>query len=312
MAGNDGVDARKRRGLAARLGVSALNILGPGLGLLRIGERRMAWIALACAFAMPLLLAIWYRFGPPLSFGAFAAILIIALAYWLVVGLGSIIATFRRARAIADPLPAASRWYVLAVIAVALFVWSQWLVDDARRHYRNFNIPSESMRPTLLPGDRFVARIGASGTIRRGDMLIVEKGKTEFVKRVIALPGETVSLARGVVRIDGRPLAVRSEGATPSGCRMSGNGAVLREYPRAGSSGYLTLDCGDFAQDDFAPIRIPPGHYFLLGDNRDLSADSRFGDAGFGLGLVPQRAIVGRPLFLFWSSDRSRIGETLR
>ncbi len=140
-----------------------------------------------------------------------------------------------------------------------------------------FYIPSASMEPTLQVGDRIlVSKFSYRfGTVHRGDVMVfhypLNPGK-DFVKRVVALPSETVELRDGVVLI---------------------NGAPIRElYPTA-------LAAGDRAcTSNYAPVRIPQGQLFVLGDNRCNSEDSRF------FGFVPRVNVVGKALFVYWPPQR--------
>lgn len=314
-AGGDRSGAEPRhRGLVARVAVAALNLLCAGLGLLRIGERRLAVIALACSFGAPLLLFLFYRLGPELSFPLHVAVLVVGVLYLLVVGLGSIVMTFRRSRFVAEPRDRWTRWPVILTVTIASFAWSFVLGGELAHTYRSFKIPSESMQPTLRPGDRLVAKMGIPDPLRRGTLLIVKKDEYDYVERVIGLPGETLSLVDGVVHIDGKPIPTRIEASPPStpGCERWQQARRVREIPADAPSGYLTLDCDITASDDHPAIRIPAGHYFMMGDNRDRSADSRHRKVEGGLEMVPRSDIAGRPLFLFWSADRERIGTTLQ
>lgn len=140
-----------------------------------------------------------------------------------------------------------------------------------------FFIPSGSMEPTLQIGDRilvskFSYRIG---TIHRGDVIVfhypLNPGK-DFVKRVVALPGETVELRDGVVLINREP--------------------IKELYPTA-------LTGGDRAcTSNYLPQKIPTVHLFVLGDNRCNSEDSRF------FGFVPFDNIVGKALVIYWPLPR--------
>ncbi|MEE2775773.1 MAG: signal peptidase I [Acidobacteriota bacterium] len=141
-------------------------------------------------------------------------------------------------------------------------------------------ISSGSMEPTLLIGDHLLvnrlvaradsgalARLLPSRTIRRGDLLLHRdpvNPATLLVKRCIGLPGERIELRGGAIRIDGAPISTTAFGSTPTGD---------------------------------APLSrvIPDGHYFVLGDRRERSLDSR------GWGAVPSELILGRPFFSYWS-----------
>lgn len=212
-----------------------------------------------------------------------------------------------------------------------------------------FYIPSESMMPTLLVGDRLVVTkypYGYSyvtptfhvlpfikgrlfGSVpRRGDIVIVTPtdARTDYIKRVIGLPGELIEMHGGIVYINGKPvqrerlgiraLKVDTNLACPGdhypgalGRDAAGalvcNVQIVRETLPGGAR-YETIDIGPTNADNFAPLRIPAGKVFLMGDNRDNSADSRFGLAEDGLGgPVPIENIGGRAEFITFSLDGS-------
>lgn len=140
-----------------------------------------------------------------------------------------------------------------------------------------FFIPSGSMEPTLRIGDRilvgkFAYRIWE---IRRGDIIVFRyplSPNKDFVKRVVGLPGERISMKDGLVQINGRPLGEVYPTALPGG-------------DRACSSNY-------------GPEVVPPGNLFVLGDHRCNSEDSRY------FGFVPIKNVVGRALVVYWPLDR--------
>jgi signal peptidase I len=225
-------------------------------------------------------------------------------------------------------------WVLVAVLAFHSFV------------AKPFYIPSESMMPNLLTGDRLVVTkypfgwswVSPSFHVfphwqgrllgnmpERGDVVIVTPpgGSDDYIKRVIGLPGDIVEMREGRLILNGRPVKaeVRPPVMVPidanSPCSMNQfwdrqveteQGAfcrlpVVRETLPNGVS-YNTIDDGPSEGDDFAPIRIPADHVFLMGDNRDHSADSRFSLANQGLGgPVPWENIGGRAEFITFSLD---------
>lgn len=164
---------------------------------------------------------------------------------------------------------------------------------------------------------------------RRGDVVIFKRPDAEgrdWVKRVIGLPGDRVAVSDGVVLLNGRPLAQTPAGTVDipvspnSPCNgMAGSAtapmlsggtivcrmAAIREVLPDGRS-HLVLDqVRGGAGDNFAEAVVPEGRLFLMGDNRDDSADSRFSLAEGGLGMVPTDRLVGRAALAFWSTDGS-------
>ncbi|MET0271099.1 MAG: signal peptidase I [Sphingomonas sp.] len=210
-----------------------------------------------------------------------------------------------------------------------------------------FSIPSESMLPRLFVGDYLVAakwpygwsrhslpfslppfagRIGGAAPAR-GDVIVFKTpadGRTDYVKRLIGLPGDRIRMAGGRVILNGvaapalRVADFRIPVTPNSPCIPLPGGAIRREqadgapfcrYRRyretlPGGRSYDVLDLGPSAGDDMPEIVVPAGHYFMLGDNRDRSADSRWPVAGGrGIGMVPAANLVGRASWLFFSTD---------
>lgn len=158
-----------------------------------------------------------------------------------------------------------------------------------------FKIPSGSMETTLLVGDHIFVnkflygyhipytkgRVLRFATPKRGDIVVFvfpEDPEKDFIKRVIGVPGDTVEIRNKQVLLNGTPL----------------------EEPYVRYADGRMIDGFVRTRDNMSPVKVPPGMYFVMGDNRDRSYDSRF------WGFVSEEAILGKALFIYFSIDWSR------
>jgi signal peptidase I len=178
-------------------------------------------------------------------------------------------------------------------------------------------VPSGSMQPTILVGDRVLVNklaydlkvpfttwhIAEWSNPQRGDVVVFfsPKDGTRMVKRVIGLPGDTVELRKGRLFINGKPVdysTLESEAfkklADPESARGIFAIEQLPDHPHA----VMALD-GVPAMRTFGPVHISADHYFMMGDNRDNSFDSRY------FGTVDRSQIVGRTSRVVLSLDKS-------
>jgi signal peptidase I len=171
-----------------------------------------------------------------------------------------------------------------------------------------YKIPSGSMKPTLLVGDHILvskfnygikipfvrSTLIPTGSPHRGDIVVFiypEDRSKDFIKRLIGLPGDTVEIRDKQIILNGQPYS-DTHGVNVDPAIIPG--AV---QPR----------------DNFGPVKVPEGSYFVMGDNRDESYDSRF------WGFVGERDILGKALIIYWSWNQDdhdvrwkRLGSILR
>jgi signal peptidase I len=163
---------------------------------------------------------------------------------------------------------------------------------------------------------------------RRGDVVVFRHPgeDIDLVKRVIGLPGDTIAVQDGELILNGQhlprqelpPYSVPISPNSPCKVAYPGTPMVAQVSGRAyctypayretlpGGPSYTVLDQIDGGPaDNFGPVRVPAGHVFLMGDNRDDSLDSRFSAAEGGVGMVPVENLIGRALVTFWSTDGS-------
>jgi signal peptidase I len=211
---------------------------------------------------------------------------------------------------------------VVAVIVMSL-VFSPIVVRIFL--FQPFNMPSNSMTPTLLNGDYFFVSKYAygythyslpfsprlfSGRIfgsapERGDVVVFRLPKddsTDYVKRVVGLPGDRIQMKEGQLYINGTAVAHEPLADFAGGDSCGSNdGTKIKRWRETLPNGasYETLDCvNNGYYDNTSVYTVPAGHFFVLGDNRDNSTDSRVLSA---VGYIPLENFVGRVGLIFYS-----------
>lgn len=222
----------------------------------------------------------------------------------------------------ADPAGGVLEWIKSVAAAVLLFFVIRTFLITA------YSIPSESMEDTLLVGDYLMANNALFGATlpftdiklpalrdpRRGEIVVFRptynEPQIDVVKRVIGTPGDTLQMANGVLFRNGQrvnePYAHHDQGYDES-IDLEGFGLMDPNIrPEAyGAKNHLPLllasvDARRYrpSRNNWGPLVVPADHYWLMGDNRDQSLDSRY------MGPVPRRVIRGKPLFIYYSYDK--------
>lgn len=193
--------------------------------------------------------------------------------------------------------------------------------------FQPFNIPSESMRPGLIVGDYlFVSKWNygfskasipfepeiikgriLSKPVKRGEVVVFKHPihtKTDYIKRVIGLPGDRIQVVGGQLVINGTPVprkALSPQMITDAYNNTMSTNRWEETLPEGKS--YIVYDFFEAGQFDNTKVfEVPAGHYFMMGDNRDNSTDSRADPvAEQGVGFVPEENIVGRGWVVLFS-----------
>lgn len=258
-----------------------LSALVPGTGHLLLGLRRKGWILLAL-FAV-LLLGFW-----PIRLLSSYAGFVFLYASWIAL---FIYASWSALLAASPPTLARSpRWWLTLVVPFSLVSMSLlgWTITRASG-FRSFIVPSTSMEGTIRLGDHLVAdmRYYRSRPPSRQDLIFLKRDNMLIVRRVIAVGGDTVEEKDGRIVLNGHDLD--------------------EPYVIHGTS-YIPAPAVFGAKDwrlNFGPIQVPSGKYFALGDNRDISLDSRSPEVG----LLDRSSIIGKTLYIFGSD---RVGKRLQ
>jgi signal peptidase I len=288
---------RRRRPWLAAL----LSLVVPGLGHLYAGYPAAALAAYVLALlGLGLMLAAW------LLIPSAPANIILGLAafptIYLAIPVHAGILAARQASSY--ELRPYNRWYVYVGIYLLLgMVLFPKIQEQHRRYVEAFRIPSGAMDPTLMIGDYlYVIKTLAERTVvKNGSVVVfesVEEPGLKVIKRVVALPGDTLKMTAGTLWRNGKeltePYAVHRD---PTRSEDAEQRVKMRTWQSPHAVG---IDRDSYAPDveDWGPVVVPPDSFLALGDNRDASYDSRY------YGLIPFSRILGQPRVIYLSLER--------
>lgn len=271
-----GIVKRRKPWLAA-----LMSLVSPGWGQLYNGQLKKAVVLYGAMLLVGTLMLA--------SFGSFA-LLASSLVLLIAVHVAASAEAYLRAGRLRDyTLRPINRWWVYVLVIVLNIGVSSLMEVTVMGNYKAYKVSSVSMLQSMQVGDRFMVRLlDAEVPLERGDIAIFiePEGKRDFVKRVIGLPGESIEMRNKEVFINGHRLD--------------------EPYVFHSKENYLPL------RDEYGPKTLGVDEYFMLGDNRESSYDSRF------FGPIPRSEIKGRAEYVYipglagskgWAG---RFGEKLR
>jgi len=274
---------KKRRPWLAFL----LSLPLPGLGHLYVGLPAAAVIAWAIVVTL-VFVSRWFFFG---SFVGFVVFAIAAIVVRLAVGVD---AAVRARQTGVAALRWFQRWYLYPLVWIAALAVSTFVLPplmNAVTRYQGYKIPSGGMDPALEVGDYLMVDMWhySRNEPQRGDIVVFlypEDPRRDFIKRCVALPGDTIEIRDKQVIVNGRPLSEAY--------------VVFRDRTVYGAEEPSSRG----KRDQMEPYTVPTDSIFCLGDNRDNSLDSRF------WGTVPYVYLRGKARYLYWSKDLARVSDS--
>ena len=263
-----------------------LSLLQPGVGHLYVSR-----LFRATAFFLLNIVAIFLLF---LGFGVDApkGLFLFVLFLILLRLVAAIDAALLARRTLAETSP----WYSRLTLCFLVAILSGFVilpVLEGVQTVKTFKAASGNMEPSLQPGDHFLADLAyfSSNDTKRGQIVVMrspDSPDTMVIQRIVAVAGDSIQIRNKTLSVNGQP--------------QNEPWAVFRDsrtFPR-----YAPNDMGK--RDNMPPLTVPEGSVFVMGDSRDMSYDSRW------FGTIPTSSLVGAPMYVYWSRDRSRIGKELQ
>jgi len=260
------------------------SLVTTGLGQIYNGQ---PWKGISFHFCFYVILVLLSKIGLLLKYSGMIVTVVILTAVWLLI-IGDAFITAGKMKEF--ELKSYNKWYVY--LGFVLFCTLLILPIIKLRVFprilpvKTYKMSSKSMEPTIFKGEMIMAdlRYYEYRQPKRGDLVVFKyplEPKKDFMKRCIGLSGDTIEIKNKKVYI---------------------NGELLEEkYTVFNDTGQI-LPSGLSVRDNFGPVTIPADSFFVMGDNRDRTLDSRF------FGFVDEALIKGKPIYIYWSHNKKRLG----
>lgn len=282
--------------------VFLLSLFFPGLGQIYNGQPKKGFIFFGLQLLIPFLFGIT---GWALFFYGLAGLAVLLLALRLYIIIDGVTHARRRKAYVLKPY---NIWYCYLAFIAATFAALSFYDTSAVIGIQSFKIPSDPNQPTVREGDFIVADTKAykNSTPDYGDIIIFTHtdGQT-YTYRIVGLPNDHLTLTGNMVTVNGTP------GKTAPLKDAWFNGIPVIETEETLPNGhkhqvYLFKEHSDTSMANIANITVPPGSYYVLGDNRDNASDSRY------KGFIKGTSIKERILYSWWGKDVTRININFR
>ncbi|HEV3493187.1 MAG TPA: signal peptidase I [Reyranella sp.] len=277
-----------------------LSLILPGLGQVYAGAWRLGIILYIAAFALSLswIALTWVVLPTP---GAVVASGCAILLFHLVVAIDA--ARRVRLRSIAPSNPWYRSTWLAAVVIIAISVGLE--LSNGFPYspgWRSFHVASSSNMPTLSTTDYVLVDTYHPGSAPGyGDVVVFRHPrdpKVDYIKRAVGLPGDRVQLRDGILYLNGKPVPREPEAG-------AADDPAFKQYRETLPNGraYSVLETSESAAQSTEEFNVPPGFFFVLGDNRGNSLDSRYKD----LGYIPIANVIGIVRTIYWTTAPTRL-----
>jgi signal peptidase I len=281
-----------KRGWPRALWAGLLSLVLPGLGQVYAGAWRLGMVLYVAAIAIDLLWIELTKLVPPTA-AALVTSAGVVLLFHLVVAVDAI----RRIRSRTVTTP--GRWYRSTWLAAIAMIAIGGGLQLAREPFytpgwRSFHVASGSNMPTLSTTDYVMADTNHPGAVPGyGDIVVFRPPsdpKVDYLKRVVGLPGDRLQLRDGILYLNDKPVPREPQGEQYRETLPNGRTYMILETPRS-------------ASESTEEFKVPPGFFFVLGDNRGNSLDSRYRQIGY----IPVENLVGTIRTIYWTTEPSRL-----